>query len=121
MFEPLDYLKTRFLSGLIHLDLLVLRSSFPNLLNKKKTNREYKCIVVGLKIKNLLLDVVSNFSDFFFRFHFHGLKSLPNAENLLGCFRSNCKGLVRVPDPKLLVRSAVPFCFLAKNVITIII
>lgn len=71
--------------------------------------------------KNLLLDAVSNFSDFFFRFHFHGLKSLPNAENLLGCFRSNCNGLVRVPEPKLLVRNAVPFCFLAKKLQIVII
>lgn len=54
-------------------------------------------------------EAASNLSDFFFRFHFHGLKSLPRAENLL--FLS--KGGVRAPEPKLFVRNAAPFCFFA--------
>lgn len=59
---------------------------------------------------NLHLDAASNLSDFFFRFHFHGLKSLPKAENLL--FLSS--GGVRVPEPRLLARLyAAPFCFFA--------
>lgn len=57
----------------------------------------------------LHLEAASNFSLFFFLFHFHGLKSLPSAENLLFLSR----GGVLVPEPRLLVRSAVPFCFLA--------
>lgn len=55
------------------------------------------------------LEAASNLSDFFFRFHFHGLNNLPKAENLL--FLSS--GGVRVPEPKLFVRNAAPFCFLA--------
>jgi hypothetical protein len=58
----------------------------------------------------LLLEAASNFSDFFFRFHFHGLKSLPNAENL-DLVRST--GGVRAPEPRLFVRTVEPFCFLA--------
>lgn len=54
-------------------------------------------------------EAASNLSDFFFRFHFHGLKSLPRAENLL--FLS--KGGVLAPEPKLFVRRAAPFCFFA--------
>lgn len=57
-----------------------------------------------------LLEAASNFSDFFFRFHFHGLKSLPKAENL-DLVRS--AGGVRAPDPRLFVRTAEPFCFFA--------
>lgn len=70
----------------------------------------------------LHLDVASNFSDFFFRFHFHGLNSLPSAENLLTVaavcigFLSTCVEDVRVvADPKLFVRIAAPFCFLPVN------
>lgn len=55
-------------------------------------------------------DAASNFSLFFFRRHFHGLKSRPSAENLL--FRSS--GGVRVPVLRLVVRSVVPLCFLTK-------
>lgn len=73
-------------------------------------------------IKNLHLDAASNFSDFFFRFHFQGLNSLPRAENLLTVvavltgFLSKCKDdVLVVAEPKLLVRTAVPFCFLPKN------
>lgn len=54
-------------------------------------------------------EAASNLSDFFFRFHFQGLKSLPRAENLL--FLS--KGGVLAPEPKLFVRKAAPFCFFA--------
>lgn len=54
-------------------------------------------------------EAASNLSDFFFRFHFQGLKSLPRAENLL--FLS--KGGVLAPEPKLFVRRAAPFCFFA--------
>lgn len=54
-------------------------------------------------------EAASNLSDFFFRFHFQGLKSLPSAENLL--FLS--KGGVLAPEPKLFVRKAAPFCFFA--------
>lgn len=60
-------------------------------------------------IKNLHFEAASNFSLFFFRRHFHGLKKRPKALNLL--LRS--KGGVRVPEPKLFVRNAAPFCFLA--------
>ena len=31
-----------------------------------------------INLRNLLLEVASNFSDFFFFFHFQGLKSLPS-------------------------------------------
>lgn len=58
---------------------------------------------------NIHLDVASNFSLFFFLRHFHGLKKRPSALNLL--LRSS--GGVRTPLPRLLVRSAAPFCFLA--------
>lgn len=54
-------------------------------------------------------EAASNLSDFFFRFHFQGLKSLPRAENLL--FLS--KGGVLAPEPRLFVRKAAPFCFFA--------
>lgn len=57
----------------------------------------------------LHLEAASNLSDFFFLFHFHGLNNLPRAENLL--FLS--KGGVLVPDPRLFVRMAAPFCFFA--------
>lgn len=63
-------------------------------------------------------EAASNLSDFFFRFHFQGLKSLPSAENLL--FLS--KGGVLAPEPKLFVRKAAPFCFFAaikKNYINV--
>ncbi|KNC24077.1 hypothetical protein FF38_01449 [Lucilia cuprina] len=63
------------------------------------------------KIVNLHFEAASNFSLFFFRRHFQGLKKRPKALNLL--LRS--KGGVRVPEPKLFVRKAAPFCFLAKN------
>lgn len=61
--------------------------------------------------KYLHFDVASNFSLFFFLRHFQGLKNRPSALNLL--FRSS--GGVRTPDPKLFVRRAAPFCFLAEN------
>lgn len=54
-------------------------------------------------------EAASNLSDFFFRFHFHGLKSLPRAENLLFLSR----GGVLAPEPRLFVRNAAPFCFFA--------
>ena len=60
---------------------------------------------------NLHLEAASNLSDFFFRFHFQGLKSLPRAENLL--FLSI--GGVLAPEPKLFVRKAAPFCFFAET------
>jgi hypothetical protein len=56
-------------------------------------------------------EAASNLSDFFFLFHFQGLNNLPRAENLL--FLSN--GGVLVPDPRLFVRMAAPFCFFAAN------
>lgn len=58
-------------------------------------------------------EAASNLSDFFFRFHFQGLKSLPRAENLLFLSR----GGVRAPEPKLFVRNAAPFCFFAITVL----
>ncbi len=65
------------------------------------------------------LEAASNFSDFFFRFHFQGLNKRPNAENLLTVaavftgFLSKCNDEVLVvAEPKLLVLIAVPFCFL---------
>lgn len=61
------------------------------------------------------LEAASNLSDFLRLFHFHGLKSLPSAENLLTGFLSSGRGGVRVPEPRLLVRSAAPFCFFAKE------
>lgn len=64
-----------------------------------------------MSILYLHFDVASNFSLFFFLRHFHGLKNLPSALNLL--FRSS--GGVRTPEPKLFVRNAAPFCFLAEN------
>lgn len=67
-----------------------------------------------------LLEAASNFSDFFFRFHFQGLKSLPNAENLDLVLSA---GGVRAPEPRLFVRTAEPFCFLAvleKNMLNIV-
>lgn len=58
----------------------------------------------------LLLEAASNFSDFFFRFHFQGLNNLPKAENFdLG----RSAGGVRAPELRLFVRTAEPFCFLA--------
>lgn len=60
-------------------------------------------------------EAASNLSDFFFRFHFQGLKSLPRAENLL--FLS--KGGVLAPEPKLFVRRAAPFCFFAATKIIV--
>jgi len=57
----------------------------------------------------LHLEAASNFSLFFFRRHFQGLKNLPRALSLL--FLS--KGGVLVPEPRLFVRMAAPFCFLA--------
>lgn len=57
-----------------------------------------------------LLETASNLSDFLFRFHFHGLSNFP-IENLL--FLS--AGGVLVPLPRLLVRNADPFCFLAEK------
>lgn len=59
----------------------------------------------------LHFEVASNFSLFFFLLHFHGLKNRPNALNLL--FRSSGGDLV--PDPKLFVLKAAPFCFLAEK------
>jgi hypothetical protein len=70
-------------------------------------------LVSAPKFPNLMpylhLEAASNLSDFFFLFHFHGLNNLPRAENLL--FLS--KGGVLVPDPRLFVRMAAPFCFFA--------
>lgn len=67
---------------------------------------------------NLHLDAASNLSDFFFRFHFHGLNNLPKADNLPLVLRSKGGMWVDwglgVPDPRLLVLMAIPFCFLAE-------
>lgn len=56
-------------------------------------------------------EAASNLSFFFFRRHFHGLKSRPSALNLL--FRSS--GGVLVPVLRLVVRSVVPLCFFTKT------
>jgi hypothetical protein len=57
--------------------------------------------------KHSHFEAASNFSLFFFRRHFHGLKSRPRALNLL--FLSS--GGVREPVLRLVVRRAVPLCF----------
>lgn len=58
--------------------------------------------------------MASNFSDFFFRFHFHGLNNLPNVENLLtvaieftALLSKGDDGIVH--DPTLFVLIIVPF------------
>ena len=55
--------------------------------------------------QNSLLEVASNFSDFFFLFHFQGLKRRPKACSL------DFLGTGGVPDPKLL---GTPLAFLPK-------
>ena len=64
---------------------------------------------------NLLLDVASNFSDFFLLFHFQGLKSRPKAWSL------DFLWIVGVASPRLLLLGT-PFAFLTeKNSIIITI
>lgn len=74
------------------------------------TNHYEITITVNCKEKYSLLETASNLSDFLFRFHFHGLSNFP-IENLL--FLS--AGGVLVPLPRLFVRNADPFCFLAEK------
>lgn len=71
----------------------------------------YSFYLSNLIYFHLHKEAASNLSDFFFRFHFQGLKSLPRAENLLFLSR----GGVLAPEPRLFVRRAAPFCFLAVN------
>jgi hypothetical protein len=87
---------------------LTCRNLFSERNKKKKTEKIYNAKSIELYLH---LDVASNFSLFFFLRHFHGLKSLPSALNLL--LRS-CDG-VRELGPKLFVLSVRPFCFLAAN------
>ena len=54
---------------------------------------------------NLLLDVASNFSDFFFLFHFQGLKRIPSA------WRRDFLWIVGVASPRLLLLGT-PLAFL---------
>ena len=58
----------------------------------------------------LLLEAASNLSDFFFRFHFHGLKRRPRA------WRRDLRtmGGVRLPHPRLLLRGT-PLAFLPET------
>lgn len=73
------------------------------------TEPRYRIMTKSIHLKYSHKEAASNLSDFFFRFHFHGLKSLPRAENLLFLSR----GGVLAPEPKLFVRKAAPFCFFA--------
>lgn len=59
----------------------------------------------------LHFEVASNFSLFFFRRHFQGLKNRPSTLSLLLC--SN--GGVRMPGPKLFVRIAAPLFLFTKR------
>jgi len=61
---------------------------------------------------SLHLDAASNLSDFFFRFHFQGLKSRPNEENLL--LRAGGAGGIlelELGGPTLEERGPIPFGF----------
>ena len=53
---------------------------------------------------NLHLDVFSNFSDFFLRFHFQGLNKRPKADNRLRCLFTAPGGPRPDPRSKLLDR-----------------
>lgn len=64
------------------------------------------------KVKKIYshFDAASNFSLFFFRRHFHGLKSLPSALNLL--FRSS-GGVLALR--LCVLRVLVPLCFFTEK------